>query len=181
MAKLPINKCRVCGGPIDRNILVENVDWIKPKNNQYYHKKCYETWKNSNPEDDESWKDFIYDFISRDLKVPYDYFKCEAQRKKFLKQDMTNRGIFFALKYFYDVKHGDWNKGYNGIGIVPYVYKESTAYWANKERNNAGVLAQIEKQMEEKLNRKTKTVVKKKKKKTVDIDFSGIAEMEDDE
>lgn len=173
MAKV---KCRLCKEYIDKE---KETGWIMPKNRQYYHKKCYEEWKASKPENDEEYIAFIYDYISRDLKVPYDWFMCEAQRKKFVKDEMTNKGIFFALKYFYDVKHNDWDKGHGGIGIVPYIYKESCAYWANKERINEGLLDQIEQQMKENRERGAKTVRRKKKKKEIKPDFSMIAEMED--
>lgn len=178
--KLPLVHCRLCKEPIDRNEEKEGIDWIMASRNWFYHKKCYESWKQSQPKEDDEWIDLIYDFISRDLKVPYDYFKCETQRKKFLKEDMTNKGIFFALKYFYEVKHGDWNKGYEGIGIVPYIYVDSCRYWTKKEKEGAGILKKIEEQMKEARARGRKVIHKKNKgkDKTLKIDFSTINEME---
>ena len=99
-------QCRLCKIEIDK----EKDDWVMPSRNYYNHKKCYENWKKAQPDNDEAYVDLIYDFIARDLKVTYDYWVCEAQRKKFLKEKMTNKGILFALKYFYEVKHGDWEK-----------------------------------------------------------------------
>ena len=181
--KLQPVHCRLCKEIIDRNKEVEGIDWIMPSKNWYYHKKCYESWKESHPTEDEEWVDIIYDFISRDLKVSYDFFKCETQRKKFIKEKMTNKGIFFALKYFYEVKQGDWEKGYEGIGIVPYIYTESCNYWAKKERDGAGILKKIEEQMKEAKERNSKVIHRKDKKKTKvkTIDFSIINEMENKE
>ena len=178
--KLPLVHCRLCKEPIDRNEEKEGVDWIMPSRNWFYHKKCYESWKQTRPKEDDEWIDLIYDFISRDLKVSYDFFKCETQRKKFLKEDMTNKGIFFALKYFYEVKHGNWDKGYEGIGIVPYIYVDSCRYWAKKEKEGAGILKKIEEQMKEARARGRKVIHKKNKgkDKTLKIDFSTINEME---
>ena len=113
--------CRVCKIEIDK----EKDDWVMPSKNWYYHRKCYQDWKQSTPATDAEYKAFIYDFISRDLKVSYNYHMCEAQREKFVKEGKTNKGIFFALKYFYEVKHGDWEKGHGGIGIVPFIYGDS--------------------------------------------------------
>ncbi len=173
--------CRICKGVIDRNVEVEGVDWVMPSKNWYYHKECYESWRAASPKDDEGWISYIYDFISRDLKVKYDYHMCEAQRKKFLKENkMTNKGIFFTLKYFYELKHGDWNKGHGGLGIVPYVYVEACNYWINKERTNAGILERIEKQMQESRARESKVVRKKDRKKKFTVDLSVIQGMEDD-
>lgn len=175
--------CRICGQVIDRNVEQEGIDWVMPSTNWYYHKSCYESWKASTPSNDDGYIGFIYDYLSRDLKVKYDYYMCEAQRKKFIQENkMTNRGIFFTLKYFYDIKNGDWEKSHGGLGIVPYIYNEACTYWANKEKTNGGILEQIEQQMMKARQRKEKTVYKKpQKKKKVTIDLSAIGEMEDDE
>ena len=97
MKKYQPVKCRICGQLIDRNIEQENVDWIMPSTKYFYHKSCYENWKQGTPENDDAYISFIYDYISRDLKVKYDYYMCEAQRQKFIKDKMTNKGIFFYI------------------------------------------------------------------------------------
>ena len=181
--KFPPCHCRLCKEVIDRNTEVEGVDWIMPKKNQFYHKSCYESWRAASPTEDEEWVEYIYDFISRDLKVKYDYFMCEAQRKKFLKENkMTNKGIFFTLKYFYELKHGDWDKGHGGLGIVPYVYNEACNYWILKERESKGIVAQIERQMQEAKDRESRIVRKKKAKenKSFMANLKAIGEMEDE-
>ena len=73
MAKLPLVECRICKSKdIDRNTQIEGVDWIMPSRGWYYHKSCYDTWKQSTPATDEEYRAFIFDFIARDLKVSYD-------------------------------------------------------------------------------------------------------------
>lgn len=170
--------CRTCKVEIDK----EKDDWVMPSKNWYYHRKCYEDWKHSTPATDEQYKAFIYDFISRDLKVSYNYHMCEAQREKFVKEGKTNKGIFFALKYFYEIKHNDWEKGHGGLGIVPYIYNESCEYWAAQERKTHGIVNQIEQQMKMAAERK-KTIVQKQefKPKKFTVDFSVLDELEDDE
>jgi len=172
--------CHVCKAEINKR----KDDWIQPsgKGGRYYHRSCYESWRQGNSEDDEEFIDLIYDYISHDLKKTYDYHKCNAQRQKFNKQGMSNKGIFFALKYFYDVKHNDWDKGFEGIGIVPYVYNESCAYWAEQERKTKGIMIQIEKQLRDAAAQE-KQVIRKKKiaPKKIKIDLASIAEMEDEE
>jgi hypothetical protein len=94
---------------------------------------------------------------------------------------MTVKGIFFALKYFYEIKGGDWNKGHGGIGIVPFIYNEACTYWYNREKKTKGVVAEIERQMREAEQRQKKVVTQKKiepRKFTIDLD--AIAGMEDD-
>ena len=171
--------CRICKAEIDK----EKDDWIRPVRNYYYHKKCYHDWKNANHINDEDYIDLIYDFIARDLKVPYNWHVCEAQRKKFIKENkMTNKGILFALKYFYETKHGNWEKGHGGIGIVPFVYNDSCAYWAARERKSAGTIAEIEQQMLAAANRTKITVVKRKNSSQKHkVDFSILDGLEEEE
>lgn len=170
-------ECRICKQQIDKS----KNDWIMPSTNYYYHKECYEKWKHSNPEKDEAWKSLIYDFLSRDLKVSYNYFMCESQFKKFVETNKyTYRGILFALKYFYEVKHGDWDKGHGGIGIIPYIYNESCAYWADQEHKQKGIIDKIERQMRERQQRATKTIRHKVEPRTLNIDFDAVEEMGDD-
>lgn len=170
--------CRLCKIEINK----EKDDWIMPVRNYYYHRNCYKDWKEAEHVNDEDYIELIYDFIARDLKVKYNYHVCEAQRKKFIKDNkMTNKGILFALKYFYEIKHGDWEKGYGGIGIIPFIYTESCAYWAAQERKSKGIIAEIEHQMREAQNRTKKTIVQQKvQPRKFTVDLSAIAEMEDE-
>lgn len=171
-------KCRLCEAIIDK----EKDDWVMPSKNYYYHRQCYNNWKKAQPKNDEGYIDLIYDFIARDLKASYDWHICEAQRKKFIKENkMTNKGILFALKYFYEIKHGNWEKGHGGIGIVPFIYSDSCAYWAARERQSAGTIAVIERQMREAANRKTISIKKKETKSKYEIDFSVLDDLEDEE
>lgn len=173
MAKLPLVHCRLCKEPIDRNTTEKGKDWIMPSRNFYYHTDCYNSWKGGaalDNDDNEIWHDLIYDFIARDLKGSYNYFLCEKQIQNFLsKNNYTTKGIYFALKYFYELKKNSWDKSNGGIGIVPYVYDESIAYWITQERKEKGIVAAIEKQIKERaatqpvvIHKKKKTAVKKK-------------------
>lgn len=139
-------ECRLCHVQIDKTKEKENVDWIMPSRNYYFHKSCYETWK-AQPTSDDDWVKMIYDFLARDMKVSYDYFLCEAQIKKFWKENKINpKGIFFTLKYFYEIKHNSWEKGHGGLGIVPYVFSDAKAYWIEQERKKRGFVKELEQQ-----------------------------------
>lgn len=181
--KLPIVHCRICKGEIDRNKDPNGEEWLMGSTNYFYHKTCYENWKKAQFNSDEEYIDLIYDFISRDLKVSYDWYVCEAQRKKFVKENkMTNKGILFALKYFYEVKKGNWEKGHGGIGIVPFVYNDACAYWAARERKSQGTIGEIERQMRAAAERH-QTIVQKKniKPRKFNVDFSVLDNLEDEE
>ena len=76
-----------------------------PSKNYYYHTNCYNSWKKNDKKSDEDWKEMIYDFIARDLKKNYNYHMCEKQIESLLKAQRTYKGIYFTLKYFYEIKH----------------------------------------------------------------------------
>ena len=183
MSKLPLVECRQCHRKdIDRNADPNGETWVMPSKNWFYHRSCYENWKHSTPETDEEYRKFIYDFIARDLKVPYNYHMCNAQINKFVKENkFTIKGIFFTLKYFYQIKDGDWNKGNGGIGIVPFVYNEACAYWVEQEYKTKGITEQITQQMREAARTEKKTVVQQKRKQRFVVDLDAIMAMEDDE
>lgn len=173
--------CRICKLPIDKDKDPEGKTWIMPSKNFYYHRNCYEDWKLSNPAKDSDWKDFIYDYLARELKVSYNYHMCEAQREKYLKQDMTNKGIFFSLKYFYEVKNGDWEKSHGGLGIIPYIYNDSCEYWVKKNNSDKGICTRIELQMREAKNQERKVVKRTHKKENkIRFNLSDISEMENE-
>ena len=174
--------CRICKQPIDK----KKDNWVMPSKNYYYHKLCYEDFKDVKKEKtQEDYKQLIYDYLSRVLKVPYEYFKIEAQITQFTKSGMTVKGIFFALKYYYDKNGKDcWNKGYGGIGIVPYIYEESKNYWTRREIERQGALNEIVKQMQQ-LTRPVENQVQyktaKSQKKEIKMDFSNILEGDEDD
>lgn len=168
---MPLVMCRACKQKFDRAKLKQGDDWVMPSKNFYYHTKCYENWRNDKnnvaaKKKDEEWISYIYDFLSRDLKVLYDYRKCESQRQNFIKsKNYTNKGIFFALKYYYEIQHQSWEKSKEGIGIVPYIYSESCHYWEEQHIKGSNILSMIEKQMQDRKERTTLTINKKKKER----------------
>ena len=98
-----------------------------------------------------------------------------------MKQNKTAKGIYFAIRYFYDVQHGDKEKSQGGIGIVSSIYDDSREYWYRREENEQGVCARIEEQMRQQANQ-TKVVLKQTKKKTIRnraISLEDIEKMED--
>ena len=111
------------------------------------------------------------------------YVKFTSQWNNFLKKNMTAKGIYFALRYFYEIANGDPKKSENGIGIVPHIYNEGTCYWGERNQRNKGICARIEAQIRQAEAVKVNVIhrapqVKKNKRM---IDLSTIASMEDDE
>lgn len=154
--KLTPVKCRVCKQVIDRN---NEAGWMMGAKNYYYHTSCYEnffakeriardsTYQEVEQLDEAGWFDLVYRYLKFDLKIDIDWVKFQSQWTNFTKKNMTPKGIFFTLRYYYDVQHNKPQSSRGGIGIVPYLYEESATYWINKEQHDRGVCARIEQQI----------------------------------
>ena len=191
MAKTILVKCRICKQQFNRldPNLIEGVDYVKPSERMYYHKKCYDEYQNSKLDvhadmTDELWFKAAWDFLRRDLKYDFNFVKVRKQWESFLKSKMTAKGMYFALKYFYEIKKNDVAKSENGIGIIPHIYEDSRNYWQEREHREQGIVAAIEQQIKEAQNQKVIDVRVKKVKRQVrsaaDV-LAEIMDMEDDE
>lgn len=129
-------KCFYCGHTFDRD--KEPAVPIEGKR-RYAHKACYEKSiklleeEKQNREDLENYIKQLFNYeIIPDIveKQINDYL---------LNKNYTYTGILNALKYFYEIKHGDKEKSYGRIGIVPYIYEDSRLYYLalleTKEKN----------------------------------------------
>jgi hypothetical protein len=190
MAKRALVHCRICKAAIDRD---NQTDWVEPTPKWFYHISCYEDFANKKGKiregdisaevEDDVWKSAVYDYLRRDLKMGINYVKFTSQWNNFLKKNMTAKGIYFALRYFYEVANGDPKKSENGIGIVPHIYNEGTEYWGNRNQRDKGICARIEAQIKQAENAKVVVIHRQRqpKKNKREIDLSTIASMEDGE
>lgn len=191
MAKTILVKCRICKEQFNRldPNLIEGVDFVKPSERMYYHKKCYDEYQNSKLDvhanmTDELWFKAAWDFLRRDLKYDFNFVKVRRQWESFLKNKMTAKGMYFALKYHYEIKKGDVTKSENGIGIIPHIYEDSRGYWQEREERDRGIVAAIEEQIRQAQSQNIINVRVKKVKREVKSAAEVLAEimdMEDDE
>ena len=115
------------------------------------------------------------------IKAEIDYKKTTSQWKNFLKQNKTAKGVYFAIRYFYDVQHGDKTKCQGGIGIVSSIYDDSREYWYKREENDRGICGRIEEQIKQQA-RQQKIILKQTKRKSIRdraISLEDIDKMED--
>ena len=96
---------------------------------------------------------------------------------------MTAKGMYFALKYHYEIKKGDVSKSENGIGIIPHIYEDSRRYWQEREERDRGIVAAIEEQIRQAQNQNIIEVKMKRKKRHIKTAAEMLAEvdMEDNE
>lgn len=189
MAKKPPVHCRRCKMAIDRDI---QNDWCMPSKGYYYHISCYEDFvkkKGAIKEndigteaDDDIWRSAVYDYLRKDLKISVNWHKFSSQWENFLKKNMTAKGIYFALRYFYEIAKGDPKKSENGIGIVPHIYNEGTCYWGERNQRNKGICARIEAQIKQAEARKVVVIHRERQveKKKGWIDFEDVEKLEDE-
>ena len=156
----------------------------------YYHKKCYDEYQNSKcdihaTKNDDFWFTALWDFLNKDLRYSFNFVKVKNQWTSFMKNKMTAKGMYFAVKYFYEIKKGDVAKSENGIGIIPHIYSESCEYWQEREARDKGIVAAIEQQIKEAQNQNVVVMKLKapKKKKVLSAAerLAIIADLEDDE
>lgn len=180
--------CRVCKQKFDFND--PNIPHEKPSKNFYYHKKCYDDWKRAGSDptaemSTENWHEIAKEFLSKDMRMSVDWEKFESQWKNFLKPNyspkMTAKGMYFALKYHYDVQHGSVEKAVGGIGIIPHIYEESCRYWVKEEQRHRGIVAKIEAQAKARLQQKQVVVKQQKKDKARGQARFSLEDVEDDE
>lgn len=183
-----IVKCRICHIALD----TDKEPWVMPSKNFYYHAQCYEDFgkmKGSVKEgnltielDNSKWLDLLYDYLKKDLKMPLDWNKMKSQWDNFLKKGMTAKGIYFTLRYFYDIANGDPSKSEGGIGIVPLIYNEGTSYWGERNQRDKGICDRIEQQILKAREQSLRIVLQRETIKVVpDIDLASIADMADEE
>lgn len=180
--KAHLVKCRICNQYFDAN----ESDYMMPSKNYYYHKKCYESWQvekddvKNNTVQEDLWLDATWQYLNRDLFINPNFMVVKTQWDRLLNKKRTPKGIYFALRYFYEVKKGDKSKANGGIGIIDYIYEESVSYWAERELRGEKIVELIEQQVKERLNREKveiKRIKPTRKKKTIKLN---IVEEQDD-
>lgn len=165
-----IVKCRLCKEQFNTD-KIPREDWTLVGQRSYYHTSCYNEWVKakqsvtSNVTDEEFWRESLIDYLYRDIKMQIDFSKLDSQWKAFTKPErkMTPKGIYFAVRYYYDVIKGNAEKAQGGIGIVPNIYSDSAQYWVDLENKKAGTLEAIVKQIKEREARPVQYIQKNTK------------------
>ena len=146
-------ECRICHKKINKLLELEGDDWVMPSKNHYFHTSCYEDWAKKNDEihangSDDEWFEFLKYYLNHVIKANIDYKKLTSQWKHFTNQKTkTAKGVYFAVKYFYEIQKGNKEKAQGGIGIVSAIYDDSCQYWRDREEREAGICARIEEQI----------------------------------
>jgi len=166
-----IIQCRVCKVKFNIEDLTEGVEYVHPTPKTYYHKQCYDTWitDRANPHtqhDNEFWYECLSDYLYREVQIPVDWKKLKSQWKTYTAptSKYTAKGIYFAMRYFYDYKDGKKStlatQHSAGIGIIPYIYNDARMYWEQREQQRAGTVEAIVQEIQRRLARPTQNIVR---------------------
>lgn len=163
--------CRKCREKFVRKDEEENITWVRRSKGWYYHKTCWEKYKDtlSSKEnmkrDEEEWLDLIFYLISNDLKSGYNYHQILGQAQKFKKDiGLSYKDIYYCLHWFFFTKKAKYDEKY-GIGIIPYIYKEAIDYWLNARERQQNILEEIEKLKRAEMAEGREIKVKEERKK----------------
>lgn len=128
-------KCSICQESFD----TEKEEFVKTNSRRYAHKRCFEeaeSKKLKEEKDKEELIKYIQHLFSTDTLNPRVFKQIKEYKEKY---NYTYAGILRSLKYHFEIQHGDINKANDGIGIVPYVYKDAYNYyralWEAHQRN----------------------------------------------
>lgn len=129
-------KCYYCGQRFDRD-KIEAVP-IEGKR-RYAHRSCHERISAISTQDEQDRLE-----LETYIKDLFDYKELPQIVNKQINQFLTENnytysGMLKSLKYFYEIKHGDKEKAYGRIGIIPFVYADAFNYyyalWETQQRN----------------------------------------------
>ena len=135
-------KCLYCNKIFDRN-----VEPCQKIGRRYAHQECYER----NYTESDEYKEKIYDYVKKLFGANYKYLSIESQRKNFIKKGMTNKGIYYTLKYHFEVRNGSVDKSEGRIGIVPYLYEEAQDYYNKLNEKSKNLEDSIQKGLKERV------------------------------
>lgn len=140
-----------------------------PSTNYYYHKNCYEQWAKKQGAleakmSDDEWFEALKYYLNHVVKAPVDWKKLTSQWNNFLKQKKTAKGIYFTMRYAYDIVKMDKEKSQGGIGIVSVAYQDSCDYWETRFKRDSTIIEKIEKQAQEQVRQRVNLVAQTKKK-----------------
>ena len=133
-------KCKYCGVVFDR----DKEPFKQISERRYAHLKCAiaaENEKSQAEKDKEELEKYIMELLEEDYISP----RVRKQINNFVEQyNFTYSGMRKALIYFYEVQGNDKKKANGGIGIIPYVYRDSYNYyyslWLAKQKNENKVI-----------------------------------------
>lgn len=127
-----ITTCIYCKKSLNKT----DKDIISISKTKFAHKICAEKESQRELSDEEKLNNYIMKLFNTNYVSP----KIQKQIKNYMAEyNFSYTGILKALIYFFEIKGNDIDKANDGIGIVPYIYKDAYNYyyslWIAKQKN----------------------------------------------
>lgn len=128
-----IVNCIYCKKPLNKN----DPNVISLSETKFAHKECEEKESKRELTDAEKLDKYIMKLFKTDYVNP----RIQRQIKNYITEyNFSYSGILKALVYFFEIKGNSIEKAHDGIGIVPYIYKDAYNYyytlWLAKQKNS---------------------------------------------
>lgn len=118
-------KCKYCNMQFDANV----EPFVEVSSRRYAHKACAEKFNESIPQEEKDYK-ILEDYIKKKFNIDNVGIRIKKQIKDFREEyKYTYSGMFKTLYWWYEIKDHDIESAQNGIGIIPYIYKDAEEYY----------------------------------------------------
>lgn len=118
-------KCKYCGIQFDR--LSEAT--VEVGGRRYAHKACADKFNQSISQDEKDYLE-LEKYIKKLFKINTINAKIRKQIKDFREEyQYTYSGMQKTLYWWFEIKKNDLSKANDGIGIIPFVYKDACDYF----------------------------------------------------
>ena len=145
-------KCVICGKSFDR----DSIQAVRHGARRYSHATCEPDNTDFVPlvvkkvEDKELTA--LKAYIAEKYKDKANWALINRQIKQYKKEnDYSYSGMLKSLIYFFEVQHNGIEKSNGGIGIIPFVYKQTRDYyyslWVAQQQNQDKVFENKEKEV----------------------------------
>lgn len=99
------------------------------RSNKKYCSECLEEHDNKVNNNKQDW-DLLFEYICEKYKIDKPNGMMFKQLKDYRTEyQYTNIGMYYTLKYYYDVLENDVLDG-SGLGIIPYFYDKAKRHYA---------------------------------------------------
>ena len=124
MAKA-IVKCIYCGEQFDRNAEA----FVLVSNRRYAHKACYDKTQAGKTKEEIDYEELLK-YIKQKFCMQTVSSKIIRQITDYRKQyNFSYSGMLKSLIWWFDVKKNTLEGTNGGIGILPYIYNDASAYY----------------------------------------------------
>ena len=117
--------CKYCGIRFDRDI----EPFVEVTNRRYAHKSCFDKVDATIPQDEKDYNE-LEKYIKKLFKLNNINAKIKKQIRDFRQEyGYSYTGILKTLYWWYEIKDHTTELAQDGIGIVPFVYKDAEKYF----------------------------------------------------